>query len=225
MDIAKLLISGFPTLSTGNVADAGGDDVKIMDAGIKALHYSMKAAGPAYTVEIPPGSNLSPPEAFTLAPVGSILVINAHGDMSSGHFGDLMALAAQIHGIAGIVIDGTIRDIYDIINFKFPVFARGGCPRGNHAQKGTVNQPIQCGGIQVNPGDIIFADVTGIVTFHPSKSQVIYNQAACIANSELGFVQKLNEGKTLMQIPDFLKLHHINSDELKRDGINIDSAE
>ena len=222
MDIGQLLMTGFPTLATGNIADAGGLDVKIMDSGIRPLHHRMKVAGPAYTVDTPAAANLSIHEAITRAPVGSVLVVNASASMASGHLGDLMALAAQIHGIVGIVIDGAVRDIEDIIEMGYPVFARGGFARGNKAQLGTENKLIQCGGIQVNPGDLIFADATSVLAFPAAKSKAIYDQAVFIANNELGFVRQLNEGKTLMQMPDFLKLHNIDPAVLKRDGVDLE---
>lgn len=221
MDIGQLIMNGFPTLATGNIADAGGADVKIMDFGITPLHHSMKVAGPAFTVDTPPTSNLSIHEAITFAPAGSVIVINAHGNMTSGHIGDLMSLACQIRGIAGIVIDGAVRDVQDIIKMGFPVFARGAVPHGNGKQLGTINQPILCGGIQVNPGDMIMADATGVVAFPQSKAQAIYEKAVFIANSELGFVQQLNEGKTLLQIPAFLELHHLDPEQLKKDGVDL----
>lgn len=215
MTIAQLIMNGFPSLATGNVADAGRDDVRIMDIGIKPLHHKMKVAGPAYTIDTPPRSNLPIQEALMLAPPGSVLVINAHGNMSAGHMGDLMALACQVRGIAGVVIDGAIRDMEDIIKMDFPVFARGAIPHGNAAEPGTLNQPIQCGGILVNPGDMIFADASGVVVFPIEKAKSIYEKAVFIANSELGFVQKLNEGISLLEMPDFLKLHNIDPIILK----------
>ena len=224
MDIGQLIMNGFPTLATGNVADAGRADIKIMDVGIKALHHTMKLAGPAYTVETPPTAFLSILEAISMAPVGSVLVINAHSNMAVGHLGDLMALACQVRGIVGIVIDGAVRDVEDIINMGFPVFARGAAPHGNALQTGTINQPVQCGGIQINPGDMIFADASGVLAFPQSKAQTIYEKAVVIANYELGFVQKLNEGKSLLQIPEFLKLHGIDPAILKRDGVDLDGA-
>lgn len=221
MNIGQLIMNGFPILATGNVADAGGSDVKIMDPVIKPLHHAMKVAGPAYTVDTPAKANFSIHEAMTLAPAGSVLVINAQASMSSGHLGDLMVLAGQIRGIAGIVIDGAVRDSEDIIAMGFPVFCRGTFPRGNTPEKGTLNKPIKCGGIDVNPGDIIFADATGVLAFPASKAQAIYERAVFIANSELGFVQQVNEGKTLLQIPEFLKLHNIDPNVLKQDGVDI----
>lgn len=218
MTIGQLIMNGFPTLATGNVADAGGADVKVMDFGIKPLHHRMKLAGPAYTVDTPPNANLSIHQAITMAPAGSVLVVNAKGNMTSGHIGDLMALACQVRGIVGVVMDGAIRDMEDIIQMGFPVFARGAVPHGNAALQGTINQPIQCGGIQVNPGDMIFGDASGVLAFSQTKAQAIYERAVFIANTELGFVQQLNEGKTLLDIPEFLSLHGIDPKSLKRDN-------
>ena len=216
-------MNGFPVLSTGNVSDAGRADVKIMDYGIKPLFHTMKAAGPAFTVETPPTGNLSLHEAFTMAPAGSVIVVNAHGNMTCGHIGDLMVLAVQVRGVAGIVLDGAVRDVEDLIQMGFPVFARGAVPHGNAAQTGTINQPIQCGGIEVLPGDMIFADATGVLAFPAAKAQAIYERAVSIANKELGFAQQLNEGKTLLQIPEFLELHGIDPAVLKRDGVDLGS--
>lgn len=220
MDIAERMLTGFPKLATGNIADAGGADIKIMDAGIKPLFHGMKLAGPAYTIDTPPQSNLSIHESIAIAPAGSVLVINAQGNMTSGHLGGLMATAAQIRGIAGIVIDGAVRDVEDIIDMGFPVFARGSIPHGNSAQPGVSNKPIHCGGIEVNPGDMIFGDASGVLAFSMSKAEAIYQHAVFIANSELGFVQQLNEGKTLLQIQAFLSLHKIDAQLLKQDGID-----
>ena len=221
MDIAALMMKGFPKLATGNIADAGGADIQIMDAGIKPLSHGMKVAGPAYTIDTPPKSNLAIHESLTIAPAGSVLVINAGGNMTAGHLGGLMATAAQIRGIAGVVIDGAVRDVEDIIEMGFPVFARGSIPHGNSSQPGIRNKPIHCGGIQVNPGDMIFADASGVIAFSMSKAEAIYKQAVFIANSELGFVQQLNEGKTLLQIQEFLSLHKIDAELLKQDGIDV----
>ncbi len=207
MDIGHLMMHGFPKLASGNIADAGRLDVNIMDVGIKPLHYGMRLAGPAYTVQTPPGSFFSIQESVGLAPSGSVLVVDAGGDMTSGHLGDLMALACQVRGIVGIVIDGAVRDVPDIIDMGFPVFARGGMPRGNAWQKGSHSQIIQCGGITIHPGDMIFADGSGVLAFPKAKAQAIYEQAVVIATRELGFVQQINQGKTLLEIPEFLKLH------------------
>ena len=224
MDIGQLIMNGFPRLATGNVADAGRVDIKIMDVGIKPLYHTMKVAGPAYTVETPPTAFLSILEAIRLAPSGSVLVINAHGNQTVGHLGDLIALACQVRKIAGIVIDGAVRDVEDIIKMGFPVFARGAIPHGNLLQAGTINQPIHCGGIQINPGDMIFADATGVLAFPQAKAQAIYDQAVVIANRELGLVQQINAGKTLLDIPEFLKMHGLDPAMLNGNEINPDSS-
>lgn len=195
------LLPNFLTLATGNVADAASDLVNVIDASIRALSPDMKLAGPAYTVECTGGNNLAILQACGLAPAGSVLVINVHGHMNSGHVGELVSTACRTRGLAGLVIDGACRDAEDIIKMKFPVFTRGVNPRGNLKLKnGTLNQVITCGGVQINPGDVIFGDASGILVFPANKAQEIYDKAKEIAIKEMGIVKMLHEGKTLLDI-------------------------
>lgn len=212
-EIGQLMSSGFPEVDTANVADAGHDVMKIMDAGIKPLHHSMKVAGPVFTIDQPGGTNLPILQAIGKAPAGSVLVINAQGWMKSGHIGSLVALACELRGIAGIVIDGAIRDVPDIIKMGFPVFARGSVPKGNAPTKGELSQTIECGGISVTMQDMIFADATGVVVFPQDRAQAIYDKAVYIATREIAFTQAINEGKNLLEIPDFLAFHNIDLDK------------
>lgn len=199
--LKKNLLSSFLTVATANVADAGGDLVTVMDSGIQALTLDMKMVGPAYTVTCKGGNNLAILQATGLAPAGSVLVINVNGYMGTGHVGDLVSSACRARGVVGIVIDGACRDVDDIIKMKFPVFSRGSCPRGNLKLKdGTINHPIECGGIKVNPGDIIFGDGTGVVVFPQEQAQAIYDKAKEITMKEVDILNKLQEGKTLLDI-------------------------
>lgn len=210
--LAQLLVEGFPQVDTANMADAGHELVKVMDAGIKPLHRSMKVAGPVYTIDQPGGSNLSILQAANKAPAGCVLVINAQGWMKSGHIGGLIALACKFRGIAGIVIDGAIRDVPDIIEMGFPVFARGAVSRGNGHLTGEVQQTIQCGGVTVTMQDMIFADATGVVVFSQDQAQSLYDKAVDIANKESGFAQQISEGKGLLEMAEFTALHNIKVD-------------
>lgn len=191
----------YATLATGNVCDADKALVKVMDIGIKPLAVSMKVAGPAYTVQCQGGNNLAIHQAITLAPPGSVLVIDVGGCTASGHIGDLMSTACQVRGIQGIVIDGTCRDMEDIIKMGFPVFARGGNPHSNaKVQAGAFNVTVRCGGLDIAPGDIIFGDATGVVTFPASELDNITSKAKAIMVKELGIVQEIYAGKTTMDI-------------------------
>lgn len=203
MNIGQLMLHGYPEIDSGAIADAGGNDVKIMDYAIRPVHHSMKLAGPVYTVEQPGGTNFPILQAIEKAPAGSVLIVNSQSSMQAGQFGDLMASACLSRGIVGLIIDGSVRDVPDLIRMNFPVFARGSTPRGNATYEGTLNQPIQCGGILVNPDDIVFADATGIVVFPKIKAEAIYKQAIVITTTEMGIHQQMMEGKGLLEIPAF----------------------
>jgi RraA family protein len=120
--------------------------------------------GPACTVKVFPGDNLMVHKALDVAQPNDIVVIDAHGSSMNAVLGDLISTKAKHRGIAGFIVDGFVRDLPDILELDFPVFARGTTSIGPlHRGPGEINYPISCGGIVVNPGDIIVADGAGIV--------------------------------------------------------------
>lgn len=136
-----------------------------MDSGISSLtgdHHRL--CGAACTVKVFPGDNLMVHKSLDVAAPGDIVVIDAHGSSMNAVLGDLISTKAKHRGIAGFVVDGFIRDLPDILELDFPIFARGTTSIGPlHRGPGEINYPICCGGIVVNPGDIIVADGAGIV--------------------------------------------------------------
>ncbi len=191
----------FSLLSTGNVADAALSLVHVMDPGIRALDVNMKSFGPAYTVECSGGNNLAIIQAVSSAPTGSVLIVNVHGYTQAGHVGDMLAKASQMRGIAGIVIDGACRDVDEVVRMRFPVFARGSNPHGTLKLKnGKINQPTECGGVIVNPGDLVFADASGVVVFAQLDAEVILDKAKAIAIREFEIVKQLRQGKAIIDI-------------------------
>lgn len=156
-----------------------------IDFGIKALWQPIpRISGPAYTVEMAPGDNLMLHVAIYEAPVGSIIVANTHS-MDFAVAGGNVCAIAQKRGIAGFIIDGLVRDIGEIREAKFPVFARGVIPMpGIKKEILPLNQTITCGGINVNSGDIIVADEEGIAVIPKDKAQDIYTQAKNKADKE-----------------------------------------
>src|SRR5690606_9579088 len=98
-------------------------------------------------------------KAVTVAGPGDVLVVNIGNDLGIGAWGEILATAAKVRGIAGLVIDGAVRDSESYIKHDFPVFSRGvsvGAPSKQH--RGTINHPIVCGNVLVEPGDIILGD-------------------------------------------------------------------
>jgi regulator of RNase E activity RraA len=153
----------FQRLSPTTLADVLGRD-RVMDTGIRPLWLGMpRVAGPAYPVRCAPGDNLMLHAAIHRAPAGSIIVVEA-GDVDYAVAGGNVCAVAQKNGIIAFVIDGVIRDLAEIRERQFPVFARGIMPfPGGKDVLDVLNGTVRCGGVQVSPGDMIVADEEGIV--------------------------------------------------------------
>jgi len=153
----------FQRLSPTTLADVLGRD-RVMDTGIRPLWSGMpRVAGPAYPVRCAPGDNLMLHAAIHRAPAGSIIVVEA-GDVDYAVAGGNVCAVAQKNGIIAFVIDGVIRDLAEIRERQFPVFARGIMPfPGGKDVLDVLNGTVRCGGVQVSPGDMIVADEEGIV--------------------------------------------------------------
>ncbi|MBE9140649.1 RraA family protein [Nodosilinea sp. LEGE 07088] len=149
-----------------------------MDLGIRELWPRMpRLAGLAYTVNCPAGDNLMLHTAIYRATPGSVIVVQA-GDIDYAMAGGNVCAIAQKRGIAGFVIDGVIRDIAEVRQAQFPVFARGLMPvPGKKAQLGQLNQPIVCGGVRVSPGDMVVADEEGIVVIPSAQQAAVWQRA------------------------------------------------
>lgn len=164
----------FQKISPTSFADVLTRD-RVMDFGIHPLWAGMpRVAGPAYPVRCAPGDNLMLHAAIYRAPVGSIIVVEA-GDLDYAVAGGNVCAVAQKHGIAAFVIDGLIRDVAEARENQFPVFARGVIPiPGGKDQIDILNGPVKCGGVQVEPGDVVVADEEGIVVIpQSSKDEVL----------------------------------------------------
>ncbi len=146
-----------------NISD-GLNKLYTMDCGIRQMFKSRKFAGPAVTVKVRSGDNFMLHKAISLVKPGDVLVVETQNSNTYAVCGDLMVSCMDKLGVAGIVVDGTVRDIATLMEIGMPVFARGTVPgAGDKDGPGEVNFPIACGGVVVNPGDLIFGDEDGIV--------------------------------------------------------------
>lgn len=135
------------------------------DNGMKPLNPESRIAGPAITVDLRPADNFTIHFALEMAKPGDVLVIDAKGFMEAGPWGDILTLQAMKMGLAGLVIDGCVRDGNDVLKSGFPVFCRGLSIKGTEKKAlGKINVPIVIGGVCVSPGDIIVGDRDGIVS-------------------------------------------------------------
>lgn len=134
-----------------------------LDHGIKPIDPSCRLAGPAYTVDCRPADNLMLHYAVQKARPGDVLVVDAKGFMEAGPWGDVLTLQAMQRGIAGLLINGCVRDANLIIELGFPVFCRGLSIKGTGKnQPGRVDVPVAIGDVLIHPGDIIVGDRDGV---------------------------------------------------------------
>lgn len=125
---------------------------------------SPRLCGPALTVRVRPGDNLMVAKALDLARPGDVLVVDARGSLGAAVAGDLLCTRARRRGLAGLVVDGAVRDLPGILPLGLPVFARGVttvAPR-KHGP-GEILYPVVCGGLVVHPGDLVVGDEAGLV--------------------------------------------------------------
>jgi len=156
-----------------------------LHARIRALASTMRVCGPAFTIEVRPGDNLMIHAGMAMAKPGDVLVIDGKGDQTSALMGTIMMTACRQIGIAGVVIDGPVRDSIEIIEMAYPVFSAGTNPNGpTKFVPGRVGHPISVGGVTVNPGDLIVGDADGIVVVEREKVEALLPLAAKKAADE-----------------------------------------
>jgi len=184
--------------STTVLSDARAGD-GVMDYGIKPIAPGMKVVGTAFTVNIIDGSASGVIRAVAEAGPGYVLVIGSNqGPIEKALLGDLLALTAAEHGITGIVVDGLIRDLDALGAIGLPIFARGAIPAAA-GKKGAseINGSIRCGGIQVNPGDLIVGDSDGVVVVPVSEIDSALKTAAAKEAAEIEIRQAIRQKKKL----------------------------
>ena len=154
---------GAPALATADLSDAAGGGIA-MDGRIRPMWTGALLSGRAFTVRTPAGQHPAVKEAFELAGPGDVIVIDGAGFLERALWGDKLSLRAQERGIAGVVVDGAVRDVALIEALRFPVFAITSVPTGPQTDlAGEVGVAIDCGGRQVEPGDLVVADADGVV--------------------------------------------------------------
>jgi regulator of RNase E activity RraA len=136
----------------------------LMASDIRPVNPARRLCGPALTVEVRAGDNLMIHAALAIAQPGDVLVIDAHGDVSTAVMGGLMALSAAKLGLGGVVVDGALRDRDELFDSAVPFYCKAITPCGPDKDgPGQVNLPVSCGGVVVQPGDVVVGDSDGIV--------------------------------------------------------------
>ena len=200
MTLSKEIIAAIGKFSSATLHEAMGR-YGDLPSGIKPISPHMKVCGTAYPVKTMPCDNTILHRAYAYAKPGDVLVVDCSGYYEAGYWGDLMSLGAKTQGIAGLVIDGCVRDADDIEAMGFPVFSRGLCIKGTGKHgDGTLNEPIILGNWTINPGDVIVGDRDGVVVVPQEKVLETIEKATAREEKEAGVRKQLLEGKTSIAI-------------------------
>ena len=190
----------FMQVSTPNISDAMHR--KGVMRGIKPLFEGIKLVGKAVVVQTFEGDWAKPVEATDVAKEGDVIVVYA-GSKQVAIWGELASWSCKQRGIAGIVIDGAVRDVAEIRRLRFPVFAKYVVPNAGEPKGfGELNAAITCGGQEVEPGDWIIGDDNGVVVVPKARAYEIARRAKEVWKSEERVREEIKRGKTLSQVLD-----------------------
>jgi 4-hydroxy-4-methyl-2-oxoglutarate aldolase len=173
----------------------------MVDPSIRPAWSGAKVCGPAVTVKGAPGDNLMLHHAVAVAPPGSVIVGDIGSYMLAGAWGEILTAAAQARNIAGVVVNGAVRDIEAIAQRLFPVFSRGLAIGACTKEKiGELNVPLVFGGAVIRPGDILLGDADGLVVIAKQDADEIYHAAMVRREREKQIMADLAGGKTTIEI-------------------------
>lgn len=170
------------------------------DPGIKPAWSGAKVAGPAFTVRGVGGDNLALHHAVLNAPSGSVLVVDMQG-AEHGHWGEILAAAAQHRGILGLVIDGGVRDTDEMAEMDFPVFSRSVTVVGTAKDyAGDFASPVRVGSLTVRSGDLVVGDADGVVVLPRDAVDAVLDKADQRIADEQRILAEILNGKSTLEL-------------------------
>lgn len=201
------IVKSFEEIPSTIVSDVTGNIGLTMDSGIRPAYDGVEMAGTAITVKAAPGDNLIIHKAITMAEPGDVLIIDCNGYTDTGHVGELMCTSCQANGLAGLVIDGAYRDSKELAEMEFPVYGRGVNPQGPLKQDpGSINVTISCGGVSVDPGDIVIGDDDGLAVIPQGGAETVLELSHEKLNAEDSTREEVLEGKYLFELKGYDEL-------------------
>ncbi|PYI69130.1 dimethylmenaquinone methyltransferase [Arthrobacter livingstonensis] len=194
--LQRLQSVSFPTI--GHFLEDG-----FLDSGIRSLLENVHVVGRAVTVRVGGADAFATNQGLALVGPGDVLVIETGGDVRHAPVGAVTACAAQTAGAAGIVVDGVVTDIVELRDAGLPVFARGTSvlTAKRVADAGSaVNVPVVCGGVTVNPGDVVMADDNGVLVLTPAEAAAIVDKALASDLAEPEILARIRSGESIASV-------------------------
>ena len=199
------VVTAARTLPTATLHEAGGK-IGALPSIIKPIASSFRCCGPALTVHSPGGDNLWLHRALDIAQPGDVLVVHVSGAYDHGYWGEIMTTMAKARGLAGLVIDGCVRDGVLLEQIGFPVFARGLCIRGtgkDYGATGWLNAPVLIGDVTVSAGDLVVGDADGVVVVPRLRAAEVVAKSQQRERDEAAILKRLEAGESTMQVYGF----------------------
>lgn len=185
------IIAALRKIATAHLSD-NMQRLHAIAAELRPYHKGGKLVGPALTVKASPGDNLLVHKAIDIARPGDVIVVDAGGINAQAIIGEIMSSLAERNGVAGMIIDGAIRDADALAKSRFPVYARGVTHRGPYKNgPGEINVPVVIGGAVVNPGDLIIGDEDGLLALPPALAAETIVLAQAQAKKETALLRAI----------------------------------
>ena len=199
------LVEAIKGNGTATIHEAGGQ-IGALPSYIKPVSDYWYVCGVATTVLSPPKDNLWLHRGIYQTQPGDVMIVDTGGFHEAGYWGEIMTHAAQQVGMAGLVIDGCVRDGSILEELGMPVFSAGLCIRGTTKNKdayGAINEPIRIGEIWIFPGDLIVADRDGVVVVPQSRIAEITEKSKAREDKESVTISKLKAGERTVDMYGF----------------------
>ncbi|CAM2160334.1 RraA family protein [Paraburkholderia tropica] len=177
-------------------------------SGLRPYHRPGKLtmAGTAVTVRSRGGDNLAYLRALDFCRPGDVLVVDAGGDLNNAVVGGILSFYAASAGLAGLVVDGAIRDVAEIRERDFPLYARGVTHRGPYKDgPGEINVPVCVDGMVVHPGDIVVGDQDGLLAIPQADAESVIEKARAVVKAEAETMRAMREGRWSREFVDALE--------------------
>ncbi len=184
-----------------------GDELnrsQMMHSALRPLVPGVALVGVALTVECMVGDNSALHYALEQAWDGAVIVADARGHVETAVWGEIMHTCARAQGVAGLVLDGAVRDSAAIAASGLPAYARGISPRGPHkGWGGSILGPIQCGGVMVEPGDLVVGDEDGVIVVRPSQLDGLLERCRRRLEKEVRILERVRAGEPTVKVLGF----------------------